>query len=153
MGISQDQFQLGKTKLFVKNPESLFLLEEGRERKYDSYARTLQKAFKRFVAKKHYMKLKEQASDLLFGRKERRRLSLNRNFVGDYIGIEHNPTLQMLVGRRERIDFAAKVTKYDRSFKTTKLDLILTAKHLTLVGRKVEKKGPNKGKLMEEVKR
>uniref|UniRef100_A0AC34EZQ8 Uncharacterized protein n=1 Tax=Panagrolaimus sp. ES5 TaxID=591445 RepID=A0AC34EZQ8_9BILA len=152
-GISRDQFQLGKTKIFIKNPESLFLLEEARERKYDSYARTLQKAFKKFVAKKHYMKMKEAASDLLFGRKERRRFSLNRNFVGDYIGIEHNPALQVIVGRRERIDFAAKVTKYDRSFKTTKLDMILTTKHITLVGRKLEKKGPNKGKLIEEIKR
>ena len=152
-GISRDQFQLGKSKIFIKNPESLFLLEEARERKYDSYARVLQKAFKKFVAKKHHMKMKEQASDLFFGKKERRRFSLNRNFVGDYIGIENNPNLQLIAGKRQKIDFAAKVTKYDRRFKTTKLDLILTSKNLTMVGRMIEKKGPNKGKMIEEVKR
>jgi myosin-1 len=35
-------FQLGKTKVFIKNPESLFLLEEVRERKFDTYARKIQ---------------------------------------------------------------------------------------------------------------
>ena len=30
--MERDQFQLGRTKVFIKNPESLFLLEELRER-------------------------------------------------------------------------------------------------------------------------
>ncbi|VDN31702.1 unnamed protein product, partial [Cylicostephanus goldi] len=59
----------------------------------------------------------EQACDLLFGKKERRRFTLNRNFVGDYIGLEHHPALQSLVGKRERVDFAHTVNKYDRRFK------------------------------------
>lgn len=57
------------------------------------------------------------ASDLLYNKKERRRYSLNRNFAGDYIGFETTPSLQALVGRRERIEFADKVNKYDRRFK------------------------------------
>lgn len=61
--------------------------------------------------------LQEQACDLLFGRKERRRYSINRNFVGDYVGIEYHPALQMLAGKRERVIFAATVNKYDRKFK------------------------------------
>ena len=32
-----DQWQLGRTKVFIKNPESLFLLEEVRERKFDGF--------------------------------------------------------------------------------------------------------------------
>ena len=39
------------------------------------------------------------ASDILFNKKERRRGSLNRNFVGDYIGLEDNPALRALVGK------------------------------------------------------
>ncbi len=38
------------------------------------------------------------ASDILFNKKERRRGSLNRNFVGDYVGLEDNPALRALVG-------------------------------------------------------
>ena len=38
------------------------------------------------------------ASDILFNKKERRRGSINRNFVGDYIGYDDNPALRSLVG-------------------------------------------------------
>jgi len=57
------------------------------------------------------------ASELLLNKKERRRYSLNRNFVGDYIGYEENPSLRALVEKRERIEFADTVTKFDRRFK------------------------------------
>lgn len=92
------------------------------------------------------------ASDILFNKKERRRGSINRNFVGDYIGYDDNPALRSLVGmsycviefhfveciyvlitpysvfvlnlmppfsleKRERIEFAVTVNKYDRRFK------------------------------------
>ncbi|KAK6058113.1 hypothetical protein COOONC_04319 [Cooperia oncophora] len=75
----------------------LFLLEEVREKKYDGFARKIQKAWRQFNARKHHTKQKEQASDLLYGKKERRRYSLNRNFVGDYIGLEHHPVLQVSI--------------------------------------------------------
>jgi myosin-1 len=103
-----------------------------RERKYDGFARVIQKAFRRWNAQKQHAKMKQQgvfqfsicsnaitASDLLFGKKERRRHSLNRNFVGDYIGIEHHPALQAFAGKRERIDFAHTANKYDRRFKVS----------------------------------
>ncbi|XP_023931310.1 unconventional myosin-Ie-like, partial [Lingula anatina] len=135
--------------VFIK----LFLLEEVRERKYDGYARTIQKAFRKYNARKFYVKLREQASDLLLNKKERRQYSLNRNFVGDYIGLDDNPALRALVGKRERIEFANTVTKYDRRFKTAKRDLIVTSKGVYLVGREMVKKGPEKGQLKEVVKR
>ena len=58
--MDNDQYQLGKSKVFIKNPESLFLLEEMRERKYDHYARIVQKAFRKHNARKQYMKLREE---------------------------------------------------------------------------------------------
>ncbi|CAB3408384.1 unnamed protein product [Caenorhabditis bovis] len=151
--VDPTQYQMGRSKIFIKNPESLFLLEETRERKYDGFARVIQKAWRLFSARKQHIKQKEQAADLLFGKKERRRYSLNRNFVGDYIGLEHHPALQSIVGKRQRILFAAVVNKYDRSFKTSILDLLITANHLTLVGREKVKKGADKGKIVEIVKR
>ncbi|VDD93459.1 unnamed protein product [Enterobius vermicularis] len=151
--LESDQYQMGLNKIFVKNPESLFLLEELRERKYDAYARIIQKAFKRFIARKKYSKKKEEASDLLFNHKERRRYSINRGFVGDYIGLEYAPALQMLAGKKERVLFAATVDKYDRRFKVSKLDLLVTGKAIMLIGRELVKKGKDKGKLVEVVKR
>lgn len=124
----------------------LFLLEETRERKFDGYARTIQKAWRKYVACKKYVQMREEgessvntsqllspspsvsphsslsilvylASDLLLNRKERRRHSLNRNFVGDYLGMDDRPELRQFLAKREKIDFADKVTKYDRRFK------------------------------------
>jgi myosin-1 len=46
VNIDQEQFQLGKTKIFIKAPESLFMLEELRDRKYNEYALILQHAFR-----------------------------------------------------------------------------------------------------------
>ncbi|KAK0425813.1 hypothetical protein QR680_009401 [Steinernema hermaphroditum] len=153
MALDRDQFQLGRTKIFIKDPASLFLLEETRERKYDGYARVIQKAWRRFHGQKHLAKMKQEASDLLYDKKERRRLSLNRNFVVDYVGLEHHPALQVIAGKRERVAFVHTVSKYDRKFRATKLDLLVTSKELLLVGRELVKKGVNRGKLVEVVKR
>ncbi|NP_001118234.1 amoeboid myosin I [Strongylocentrotus purpuratus] len=153
VNMDTDEFQLGKTKVFIRKPESLFLLEEQRERKFDYHARIIQKAFRQFNAQKYYLRLKQQASDILFDKKERRRYSLNRNFVGDYIGFEHNVSLQALVARRERIEFADKVNKYDRRFKVTKRDLLLSGRNIYLIGREQIKKGPEKGQIRDVVKR
>ena len=38
------------------------------------------------------------ASDILLNKKERKRLSINRNFVGDYLGFADDPALRALVG-------------------------------------------------------
>ncbi|KAL6109895.1 uncharacterized protein ACO6RY_12938 [Pungitius sinensis] len=151
--MDQDQFQLGKTKVFIKAPESLFLLEEMRERKYNGYARVIQKAWRKHIAVRKYVKMREEASDVLLNKKERRRNSINRNFVGDYLGTENHPEVRRFVGRKERIDFADVVVKFDRRFKTVKSDLVLTPKFLYLIGRQKVKQGPDKGLIHEVLKR
>ncbi|KAF7226403.1 myosin IEb [Nothobranchius furzeri] len=153
VNMDQDQFQLGKAKLFIKAPESLFLLEEMRERKYNGYARVIQKAWRKHIAVRKYVKMREEASDILLNKKERRRNSINRNFMGDYIGTENHPEIRQFVGRRERIDFADVVVKFDRRFKTVKRDLILTPKFLYMIGREKVKQGPDKGQIQEVLKR
>lgn len=59
---------------------------------------------------------------MLVGKKERRHYSINRNFVGDYIGLEEKPGLRALISKRERIEFAETVNKYDRRFKVNILN-------------------------------
>uniref|UniRef100_H3CB84 Osteoclast-stimulating factor 1 n=1 Tax=Tetraodon nigroviridis TaxID=99883 RepID=H3CB84_TETNG len=153
VNMDQDQFQLGKTKVFIKAPESLFLLEEMRERKFNGYARVIQKAWRKHVAVRKYVKMREEASDILLNKKERRKNSINRNFVGDYIGTDARPEIRRFVGRRERIDFADVVVKFDRRFRTVKQDLILTPKFLYLIGREKVKQGLEKGQIQEVLKR
>ncbi|XP_037584315.1 unconventional myosin-If [Cebus imitator] len=153
VNMEPDQYQMGSTKVFVKNPESLFLLEEMRERKFDGFARTIQKAWRRHVAVRKYEEMREEASNILLNKKERRRNSINRNFVGDYLGLEERPELRQFLGKRERVDFADSVTKYDRRFKPIKRDLILTPKCVYVIGREKVKKGPEKGQVREVLKK
>ncbi|EAW68910.1 myosin IF, isoform CRA_b [Homo sapiens] len=153
VNMEPDQYQMGSTKVFVKNPESLFLLEEVRERKFDGFARTIQKAWRRHVAVRKYEEMREEASNILLNKKERRRNSINRNFVGDYLGLEERPELRQFLGKRERVDFADSVTKYDRRFKPIKRDLILTPKCVYVIGREKVKKGPEKGQVCEVLKK
>uniref|UniRef100_A0A3P9KTX2 Osteoclast-stimulating factor 1 n=1 Tax=Oryzias latipes TaxID=8090 RepID=A0A3P9KTX2_ORYLA len=153
VNMDNDQYQLGRTKVFVKNPESLFLLEEMRERKFDTFARIIQKSWRRFIARKKYEQMREEASDILYNSKERRKNSINRNFVGDYLGLEQRPELRQFLAKRERVDFADSVNKFDRRFKSIKRDLILTPKGIYLIGREKVKKGPEKGQIKEVLKR
>ncbi|KAK1342402.1 hypothetical protein QTO34_015167 [Cnephaeus nilssonii] len=153
VNMEQDQYQMGSTKVFVKNPESLFLLEEMRERKFDGFARTIQKAWRRHVAIRKYEEMREEASNILLNKKERRRNSINRNFVGDYLGLEERPELRQFLAKRERVDFADSVTKYDRRFKPIKRDLILTPRCVYVIGREKVKKGPEKGQVREVLKK
>ncbi|KAJ3600036.1 hypothetical protein NHX12_033988 [Muraenolepis orangiensis] len=153
VNMDHDQYQMGRAKVFVKNPESLFLLEEMRERKFDTFARIIQKAWRKYIARRKYEQMREEASDILYNSKERRRNSINRNFVGDYLGLEHRPELRQFLAKRERVDFADSVNKFDRRFKSIRRDLILTPRCIYLIGREKVKKGPEKGQIKEVLKR
>ncbi|XP_034243725.1 unconventional myosin-Ie-like isoform X2 [Thrips palmi] len=126
------EFQLGKSKVFIKNPESIFHLEDLREQHFDKHARVIQKAFKSHFARKQQNTQRQEAAALFCGKKERRRLSVHRHFIGDYLGVSNHPELHSLVGRRERIFFSISVTKYDRRFKPSDRDLIITSRSLFL---------------------
>ena len=60
-------------------------------------------------------------SDIFYQKKERRPGSLNRNFYSDYIGMDDKPNLKNLVGRRDKIQFAQTVQRYDRKYKVNML--------------------------------
>lgn len=92
------EWQLGNSKVFIKSPESLFLLEEFRDRKFFSYAVKIQRSWRSYKSRKHFLELRDQASDLMFGNKERKRLSINRSFKGDYLKSLSNPLLRSLIG-------------------------------------------------------
>jgi len=147
------QYQLGRTKLFIKDPASLFLLEEVRERKFDNFARLIQKAFRKYFSRQKLLRQREEAADIFHQKKERRKHSVNRNFYSDYIGLDHKPELRTLVGKREKVEFAQTVDEYNRRFKAEKRDLVLTGKAVWLIGRQKVKSGPNKGQMEAAVNR
>ena len=104
-----------------------------RDRRYNEYALILQKAFRKFNAIQYFLKLKNEASDILYQKKERRTLSVNRKFYGDYIGLDRKPALRILINKRETIEFAQTCNKYDRQFKKQKRDFILTNKAVYII--------------------
>jgi len=154
--VAQDEYQMGKSKVFVKAPESLFLLEETRDKKIDSYARVIQKSFQKYFNRQKFLRQKEEAADIFYQKKQRRKGSLNRNFYVDYIGMDDKPGLKNLVGRRDKIQFAQTVKKYDRKYKGLKQfsrDLVVTPKGIFLVGREVEKQKGGQSIEVEKITR
>lgn len=109
-------------------------MEELRDRKYNEYALILQKAFRKFNAIQYFLKLRNDAADLMYEKKERRALSVNRKFYGDYIGLDARPDIRAMVYKRETVEFAQTCLKYSRKFEFQKRDLILTNKALYLIG-------------------
>lgn len=77
------------------------------------------------------------ASDILYNSKERRKNSINRNFVGDYLGLEQRPELRQFLAKRERVDFADSVNKFDRRFKVKLHEALLRLVSLNLTNKKV----------------
>ena len=70
--------------------------------------------------------------------------------------MDDHPKLKAIVGRREKIEFAQTVTRYDRNLlglKSAKRDLVVVPSAIFIIGRNMMEKGPNKGQVMEVVKR
>ncbi|KAJ7070755.1 microfilament motor [Mycena amicta] len=106
-GIAKDEWQMGVTKAFIKNPETLFALETMRDRYWHNMAGRIQRAFRNYMRYKHecarriqrfwknnkeaivYAQVRDYGHQILAGRKERRRFSLlsYRRFMGDYLDV------------------------------------------------------------------
>ncbi|NXW10760.1 MYO1F protein, partial [Fregetta grallaria] len=136
VNMDPDQYQMGRSKVFVKNPESVG-------------GAALPLAPQPSICGGCCM----QPSIALGNAGEGLGNSINRNFVGDYLGMEERPELRQFLAKRERIDFADSITKYDRRFKPIKRDFILTPKYFYLIGREKVKKGPEKGQIKEVLKK
>ena len=148
------EWQLGSQKVFIKSPESLFLLEEVRDRKYHSYAKVIQRAYRRWKSRKYFLEMRKKAANVMYNNKERKRFSINREFLGDYLNVLDNPVLKSLIGdKNEKTLFSEIVVKFDRSFKTSLREFLITDKHIFIIGAEEAKDGPNKGKMLKIVKR
>lgn len=107
VGIAKEEWQMGTTKAFIKNPETLFALEHMRDRYWHNMAARIQRAWRNYVRYRHecatriqrmwknnkegivYHQIREAGHAALGGRKERRRFSMlgSRKFLGDYLNV------------------------------------------------------------------
>ena len=106
-GIAKEEWQMGVTKAFIKNPETLFALETMRDRYWHNMAARIQRAWRNYLRYRNecarriqrfwmnkkeglqYVRLRDYGHQVLAGRKERRRYSLvsMRQFRGDYLDV------------------------------------------------------------------
>ncbi|KAI0800616.1 P-loop containing nucleoside triphosphate hydrolase protein [Fomes fomentarius] len=156
-GIASEEWQMGVTKAFIKNPETLFALETMRDRYWHNMAGRIQRAWRNYMRYKHecarriqrfwknnkegieYAKIRDYGRQILAGRKERRRFSLlgYRRFLGDYLDINGKSAFgEELIEAcglgRDQVTFSSRaqllVSKLGRSSKPSPRFLVLTEK-------------------------
>jgi len=125
----------GSTKIFIRAPETIFALEELRERKVFSYANQIQRFFQKFSLSTYYYNLQMSANNKLKNNKERRRNTLERPFKGDYLGYRDNFPLKAIVevNGKEKLVFGDRVFKYDGSLKKFRKFFLMTDRAVYLI--------------------
>jgi len=78
-------------------------------------------------------KQKKVSNDELRGKKDRRRLSLNRTFFGDYINFKENFALKAIVGKDVKVHFSDMVNKIDRTGKKKRLIFVMSEFDICLI--------------------
>ncbi|CAE6450288.1 unnamed protein product [Rhizoctonia solani] len=162
VGIAREEWQMGVTKAFIKNPETLFALETMRDRYWHNMAARIQRAWRNYMRYKNeaaariqrfwknnkesivYAETRQYGHDMLNGRKERRRYSLlgYRRFMGDYLDVGGRSALGETIkdacgiSSGEAIHFSSRcqllVSKLGRSSKPSPRYIVLTEKAVYL---------------------
>jgi myosin-1 len=68
-----------------------------KERKFHESATKIARTWRAYKMKSYFATLRDSAADLLQGKKQRRRLSLNKFFSGDYIKYSSNAQIQQVM--------------------------------------------------------
>ncbi|CUA68257.1 Myosin-1 [Rhizoctonia solani] len=162
VGIAKEEWQMGVTKAFIKNPETLFALETMRDRYWHNMAARIQRAWRNYMRYKNeaaariqrfwknnkesivYAETRQYGHDMLKGRKERRRYSLlgYRRFMGDYLDVGGRSALGETIkdacgiSGGETVHFSSRcqllVSKLGRSSKPSPRYIVLTEKAVYL---------------------
>ncbi|KAI9462418.1 P-loop containing nucleoside triphosphate hydrolase protein [Lactarius psammicola] len=161
-GIAKEEWQMGVTKAFIKNPETLFALETMRDRYWHNMAARIQRAFRNYMRYKNecakriqrfwknnkesivYAQKRDYGHQILADRKERRRFSLisYRRYMGDYLDLNGDSALggdlKSVCGiGADNVAFSARiqllVSKLGRSSKPSPRFLVVTGKAVHIV--------------------
>ncbi|SGZ40506.1 probable Myosin-5 [Hanseniaspora guilliermondii] len=160
--IPQTEYQIGTTKVFIKTPETIFALENMRDKYWHNMAARIQRAFRRRLQRKidaitkiqraikeyrHGNKFEQLrdygTANVLRYRKERRSMSLlgYRSFMGDYLvcnGVKTKGAfIKRQVGIKEPVLFSLGgemlFTKFGRSAVRLKKTFMLTMQNLYII--------------------
>eukprot|EP00026_Physarum_polycephalum_P000803 Phypoly_transcript_00804.p1 GENE.Phypoly_transcript_00804~~Phypoly_transcript_00804.p1 ORF type:complete len:1167 (+),score=243.05 Phypoly_transcript_00804:427-3927(+) len=164
-GVEPSQYQVGKTKIFIRLPETLFALEELRERYWHNMASRIKNAYKNYKEYRttcartlqNYWRLYKDMSSFsdfrakneqhFVSRKERQRISMIsvRRYFGDYLDMRTQSAILNVMGpgASEQCIFSSKcqaiVHPTLRANKLSPRFLVLTQQALYLIKLKKEK--------------
>lgn len=85
-GITAAEMQLGNRKIFIRKPETYFEIERMREYRMGDFVVVIQRAWRRYWGRKEFVVLQANMAQTYAAEKKfRRRDSIYRPFIGDYI--------------------------------------------------------------------
>jgi len=142
--VEASQWQFGRTKLFIRHPETVFHIEELMERHDFDCIVKIQRAWRMFNHKRKMLESRAEAAQMLLNKKERRRDSLTDKWVGDYINYEENYELQKVMDpyKAELVCFADTCMVLTKKGRVEKRFIILTETAFYFVGNLIIKKQP-----------
>ena len=138
-------YQLGKTKIFIKNPIHVFLLEESRDDMLDKAVIPIQRAWRAYKARQE---VPDRAKELLAGKKKGfnpKRMLLQGSYVNDRVALE------AFNGTHGFVSFACPILKVGKNGKTVSRQLLLTANALYKVDDKFAVK-PRRTYALDDIK-
>lgn len=96
-GTDAAEWQMGKTKIFLRHPETLFGLEEMKERIFHNASSLIARTYRKWKLRKFFVDLRINSFALLEGKKQRSRMSVLKTFKGDYLEYHANAQLQEIM--------------------------------------------------------
>mmetsp|Transcript_26571 Transcript_26571/g.44608 ORF Transcript_26571/g.44608 Transcript_26571/m.44608 type:complete len:1023 (-) Transcript_26571:177-3245(-) len=123
------EYEMGRTKVFIRNPVTIFQLEELRERRIHELVTKIQSVFRAWKARKHLLELREKSLGLFGTNKKRRTASIRRFYVGDYLGLARNNIVMIRIVNKHKeshVKFADYVEKINKRYKVQTRILLLT---------------------------
>lgn len=84
--LPKEEVQFGKTKVFIRSPETFFCLERLRESHVGGLVGSIQRCWRSFAMRKKFVKLQSSTAKLYSQNKKARRPgSIYRPYLGDYM--------------------------------------------------------------------
>jgi len=126
--IDSSEYELGISKIFIKKPQTLFTVEELRQRKISDIATIIQRKWRAHRGRAFYKKVTYASGEIFNSKKERRVDSVFRPFQGDYIKFKGSRISRGINKKfnEKKIMFADQVSKVNHKLNFQTRTLVIT---------------------------
>eukprot|EP01087_Luapelamoeba_hula_P014225 TRINITY_DN4133_c0_g1_i1.p1 TRINITY_DN4133_c0_g1~~TRINITY_DN4133_c0_g1_i1.p1 ORF type:complete len:1005 (-),score=195.32 TRINITY_DN4133_c0_g1_i1:88-3102(-) len=115
-GPGHNMYEFGKTKVFIRQPQTLFILEDLRLQKLNDIIKIIQKRWREVRGRAFARRVREAVPEVFWGNKERRRDTIYRQYMGDYIKAKGSKFQKEIKKKHHegRVIFADKVSQLEK---------------------------------------